>query len=255
MKQYKNKIVVGIDHGYGNIKTASHIFKAGVLKSETEPVFQTNMLIFGGKYYLIGEGHKEFTADKITDEEYFILESLDGTKSLETIKEEFEAKFPPQKITLEEIQNFVGQLHQCSLIVVGVPDQGHELLKRRKKRRRKEILAACSNILAIRFKGVDPDRFFNKLLPYVRWCFHPVTLACCLLLMASAALLIGIEFDHFTMRPISPCETSRSSMRRHPQVFPPCPSAMQFSWEAAAASSAPFWRRWIANSKAEAVLW
>ena len=73
MKQYKNKIVIGIDHGYGNIKTASHIFKAGVLKSETEPVFQTNMLIFGGKYYLIGEGHKEFTADKITDEEYFIL--------------------------------------------------------------------------------------------------------------------------------------------------------------------------------------
>ena len=73
MKQYKNKIIVGIDHGYGNIKTASHIFKAGVLRSETEPVFQTNMLIFRGKYYLIGEGHKEFTADKITDEEYFIL--------------------------------------------------------------------------------------------------------------------------------------------------------------------------------------
>jgi len=31
------------------------------------------MLVYGGKYYLIGEGHKEFTADKITDEEYFIL--------------------------------------------------------------------------------------------------------------------------------------------------------------------------------------
>ncbi len=134
---------------------------------------------------------------RFQDEEYFILESLDGTKSLETIKEEFEAKFPPQKITLEEIQSFVGQLHQCSLIVAGVPDQGHELLKRRTKRRRKEILAACSNILAIRFKGVDPDRFFNFLLPYVRWFFHPVTLICCLMLMLSALLLIGIEFDHF----------------------------------------------------------
>ncbi len=134
---------------------------------------------------------------RFQDEEYFILESLDGTKSLETIKEDFEAKFPPQKITLEEIQNFVGQLHQCSLIVVGVPDQGHELLKRRKKRRRREILAACSNILAIRFKGVDPNRFFDKIVPYVRWFFHPFTLCCCLLLMASALLLIGIEFDHF----------------------------------------------------------
>lgn len=134
---------------------------------------------------------------RFQDEEYFILESLDGTKSLETIKEEFEAKFPPQKITLEEIQSFVGQLHQCSLIVAGVPDQGHELLKRRKKRRRKEVIAACSNILAIRFKGVDPDKFFNAILPYVKWFFHPVTLICCLLLMLAALLLIGIEFDHF----------------------------------------------------------
>lgn len=134
---------------------------------------------------------------RFQDEEYFILKQLDGTKSLDAIKEAFEARFPPQKITLEEIQSFVGQLHQCSLIVVGVPDQGHELLKRRKKRRRKEVLAQCSNILAIRFKGVDPNRFFDRLLPYVRWCFHPATLCLCLVMMAAALLLVGIEFDHF----------------------------------------------------------
>ena len=30
MKQFKNKFIIGIDHGYGNIKTASHTFKTGV---------------------------------------------------------------------------------------------------------------------------------------------------------------------------------------------------------------------------------
>lgn len=134
---------------------------------------------------------------RFQEEEYFILKSLDGTKSLDSIKDEFEAEFPPQKITLEEIQSFIGQLHQSSLIVVGVPNQGHELLKRRTKRRRKEIIAAASNVLAIRFKGVDPNRFFDKLVPYVKWCVHPITLICCLMLMASALLLVGIEFDHF----------------------------------------------------------
>ena len=73
MKQFKDKFIIGIDHGYGNIKTANHTFKAGVAAFDSEPVFQTNMLTYGGKYYLIGEGHKEFSADKITDEEYFIL--------------------------------------------------------------------------------------------------------------------------------------------------------------------------------------
>ena len=150
----------------------------------------------GRSYWIVKDpvGMKYF---RFQDEEYFILKNLDGTKSLETIKDEFEAEFPPQKITLEEIQSFVGQLHQSNLIVANVPDQGHELLKRRKKRRRQEILGACSNILAIRFKGVDPNRFFDKLLPWVRWMFHPVVLWGCLLLMLSALLLVGIEFDHF----------------------------------------------------------
>ena len=73
MKDFKNKVIIGIDHGYGNIKTANHIFKTGVAVSDTEPVFGTNVLLYNGSYYLIGEGHKEFSADKITDEEYFIL--------------------------------------------------------------------------------------------------------------------------------------------------------------------------------------
>ena len=73
MKQFKDRFIIGIDHGYGNIKTANHVFKTGVAVSDTEPVFGTNVLFYNGRYYLVGEGHKEFSADKITDEEYFIL--------------------------------------------------------------------------------------------------------------------------------------------------------------------------------------
>ena len=134
---------------------------------------------------------------RFQEEEYYILKMLDGTRSLDDIKEKFEAEFPPQKISLEEIQSFIGQLHQSNLIVAGVPNQGHELLKRRSKRRRQEIIAAASNILAIRFKGVDPDILLNWMIKYVRWCFHPVTLICCLLLMFSALSLILVEFDQF----------------------------------------------------------
>ena len=73
MKEFKDRFIIGIDHGYGNIKTANHIFKTGVVSSDAEPVFGTNVLFYNGRYYLIGEGHKEFSADKITDGEYFIL--------------------------------------------------------------------------------------------------------------------------------------------------------------------------------------
>ncbi len=66
-------IVIGIDHGYGNIKTAHTCFKAGVTAYDKEPTFKNNMLIYKDKYYIIGEEHKEFISDKMLDSDYYIL--------------------------------------------------------------------------------------------------------------------------------------------------------------------------------------
>lgn len=73
MKSFKDKIIIGIDHGYGNIKTANHCFPTGVSAHDSEPLFTKDMLIYDGNYYLIGEGHKEFLPEKQNDEDYYIL--------------------------------------------------------------------------------------------------------------------------------------------------------------------------------------
>jgi plasmid segregation protein ParM len=73
MKSYKETKIIGIDHGYGNIKTANFCFKTGVAAYDSEPLFTKDMLVYNGKYYLIGEGHKEYAAEKMQDEEYYVL--------------------------------------------------------------------------------------------------------------------------------------------------------------------------------------
>lgn len=73
MRKFNEMYVIGIDHGYGNMKTANCCFPTGVMKSDTEPTFVSDLLQWNGKYYSIGVGHKEFTADKFTDEDYYVL--------------------------------------------------------------------------------------------------------------------------------------------------------------------------------------
>lgn len=73
MRKYNEMYVIGIDHGYGNMKTANCCFPTGVMKSDTEPTFASDLLVWNGKYYSIGVGHKEFTADKFNDEDYYVL--------------------------------------------------------------------------------------------------------------------------------------------------------------------------------------
>ena len=66
-------VIIGLDHGYGNMKTAHTCFQAGVTRHEKEPTFKSNLLFYEGLYYTIGEEHKEFTANKMNDPDYFIL--------------------------------------------------------------------------------------------------------------------------------------------------------------------------------------
>ena len=46
MKRLNNQLIIGVDHGYGNIKTANHCFKTGILGYDSEPLFTGDMLTY-----------------------------------------------------------------------------------------------------------------------------------------------------------------------------------------------------------------
>ena len=64
MKKFNDMYVIGIDHGYGNMKTANCCFPTRVLKSDKEPIFINDLLVWNGKYYSIGVGHKEMRRER-----------------------------------------------------------------------------------------------------------------------------------------------------------------------------------------------
>ena len=68
-----NTTIIGIDHGYGNIKTAHCCFPTGVTPCDGTPLFSNDILTFEGKSYVIGDSHKEFLADKMQDQDYYLL--------------------------------------------------------------------------------------------------------------------------------------------------------------------------------------
>ena len=64
MKRLNDQLIIGVDHGYGNIKTANHCLKTGILGYDSEPLFTGDMLTYNGRYYLIGEGHQDLSQRK-----------------------------------------------------------------------------------------------------------------------------------------------------------------------------------------------
>jgi putative peptide zinc metalloprotease protein len=131
------------------------------------------------------------------EEEYYILQMLDGHISLDQIKEGFENKFAPQKITYGDLQQFIGMLHRSGLVISNAPGQGVALERRGSTKKRKELLGKASNIFALRFRGIDPERILNWLLPWFGWLFTVPALIVFLMFAASAGLLIATQFETF----------------------------------------------------------
>lgn len=65
--------VIGIDHGWSNIKTANQIFVSGVKEMATEPALQDNLFEYQNAYYKVGTRRMEVKDTKVVDESYYIL--------------------------------------------------------------------------------------------------------------------------------------------------------------------------------------
>jgi putative peptide zinc metalloprotease protein len=77
------------------------------------------------------------------------------------------------------------------------PGQGPQLFERRRQRIWKQWMAWLANIMSMRFRGIDPDRLLTRLDPWFGWLFSPPAIVCMLAFVASAVLLVLVNFDTF----------------------------------------------------------
>lgn len=94
-------MIIGVDNGYGNMKTARRCFKTALVKYDSEPILSRDYLEYEGKFYVIGEGHKGFVADKQSDEDNYIL-------TLAAIAKELEARGMKEAVNTARVHLAVG---------------------------------------------------------------------------------------------------------------------------------------------------
>ena len=131
----------------------------------------------------------------LRDEEYEVLSRLDGRASLNDLRDHFERRFAPNRITIEGLRAFVAMLHRNGLVLSEASGQGDQLLTRHDRDQRKRLLASVANPLTIRFRGFDPEPLLRRLAPITKWMFSPLSLLICLGLGLAAITLVTVQFD------------------------------------------------------------
>ena len=134
---------------------------------------------------------------RLKDNEYFLLQYLDGKHTLEDAQKEYEVRYRPDRLKLEDLEQFAQQLINAGLAQNESPRAGKQLYEQRAKRKRSEWMQTLTNILYIKIPVFDPDRLLKRMLVWVGWIFSLSFFALSVGLMLSAGLLILTHFETF----------------------------------------------------------
>ena len=137
---------------------------------------------------------------ELTEESRFIFEQLDGQVTFQKLSELFHERYRPRSVSEEELRGFLGQLVSLGLVVAESPGYGNLLLARESASQARRRWGKWTSLLAIRFRGINPDRFLGRLLSWLGWLLSPWSLAVGVLLVVTAVTLVAVQFDELQAR-------------------------------------------------------
>ncbi len=152
---------------------------------------------YEGKTYHVVKDPISLKYYRLDDQHFFVYNLFDGRHTMEQIQKEFEKRFRPDRLTLEDLEAFARQLVTSGIVQYESANAGRQLFEKRNKQRTLRRLAAFTNILYIKLPLFDPDRLLGWLYRYTRWIFTNTFLFISVVFMLAAVGLVILKFDVF----------------------------------------------------------
>lgn len=155
---------------------------------------------YEGRTYYVVKDPVSLRYYRFKEQEHFLIRLMDGTHTLDESQKAFEERFRPDRLTLEDLEQFGQQLLKAGLVQNEFPQSGQQLFEQRNKRKKKELLQKFTNILYIKIPIFDPERLLVRMLPYFRFVFTGWFFFASIIFMLSALMLVLTHFETFRER-------------------------------------------------------
>ncbi len=130
------------------------------------------------------------------DPEWGLCQMFDGTRTLAQIHAEYQAMFPREKIEMAVVREYAEMLREMGLIAQSAAERNLKLLANAKTARQRaaEEKAEGFNPFFLLFHVLDPNRFLDRTVKYVRWIWTPPVVAAALIF---AGWAFGVILVHW----------------------------------------------------------
>jgi putative peptide zinc metalloprotease protein len=133
------------------------------------------------------------------EKQQFILGLMDGARALEEIRQAYEAKYRPRRLSLEELEDFARQLLESNLVLNVSPGAAQLAIEQTKKQNRRWWLSQL-NIFCIKIPLASPARWLARCRLVGNVIFSYWFLAGTIGLFLAALGLLVTHWEEFVAR-------------------------------------------------------
>lgn len=154
--------------------------------------------VFDGQPYWVVKDPLSLRYYRFSREEYFILDQLRRPITVDELKEAHWRTFKSDTLTLEDIRLFVIDLIARNLVLTQHPHRDETLYEAGRQRWKAKFKGQISNFMFFRIPLCDPDRMFDRMIPYLRWIWTKPFAILYLALFGVALTMVIDRFGEFS---------------------------------------------------------
>jgi len=170
-------------------------YRIAAMKPRLRSHIQIHQHQYRGDNWFILQDHATGKVHRFSENTYYLISLMDGHRTVDEIWQTLLVHRQGDDLpTQEEIVHLLHQLHAADALQAEIRPNEEEVGKRRKKQNKADFLGYFINPMALRIPLFDPDRFLQRLLPWVRPLMGKLA---CLLWVLVVGVALALALQHW----------------------------------------------------------
>ncbi|MCJ8268328.1 MAG: M50 family metallopeptidase, partial [Psychrosphaera sp.] len=132
-----------------------------------------------------------------TEAQYQIMTMFNGTRDLNRLMEMFNQFSGEFEYDIEGLSELYESCREFQLLTRSKQEQNAALLEKIREERKKKLLQGQGSVLFLRFQLVDPNKFFDRIMPKIRFLWHPKVVKAQAVFLVLAFIVVLFQGERF----------------------------------------------------------
>ncbi len=169
-------------------------YRIGELKPRVRDHVTVHAHRYRGRRWYLVEDHMTGQVRRLMPQSYLIFGLMNGQRTVDELWNIASRRLGEDMPTHEELLQLLSSLYQGNLIRMDISGDVSELFERGSEAKRQRLLGKLKSPLSVQIPLVDPNRFLQATLKYVRPIFTRTALVLYCLLIFTMLFLAGLLF-------------------------------------------------------------